>query len=540
MTRRDARLALAHLWVAVAAFGLAAMMGVMQGQSRANTALPFRSPKLFYLSVTAHGVLMALVFTTFFIMGLGYVLSRTTLDRPIEATRLAWASFWVALIGTAITAATILLGQATVLYTFYPPLEAHPLFYIGATLLVVGSWGWGAVMLLSTRAWRREHPGAPLPLAMHGITATVVVWYLATAGVAAEMLFLLIPWSLGLRETIDPVLARTLFWWFGHPLVYFWLLPAYVLWYSVLPRQAGGKLFSDPLGRFVFVLFILLSTPVGLHHQFLDPGIAAGWKLAHTFATYAILFPSLVTAFTIVASLEVAGRMRGGMGLFGWIRRLPWDDPFFTAVALAILTFVVGGFGGMINAAYSMNAMVHNTAWVQGHFHLTVGTASALSFMGAAYWMWPRLTGKPLRLLALAKVQPYLWFIGMLVFSTVNHVTGLLGMPRRVFDASYGGEPITHTWQDWTGMSALGGSILFISAMSFVLVLVVTAFGKEQTGEIPFEYAESLEPATARTVWDRLGLWTAIAVILVALAYAMPIWDLLQLERFGSPGYRVP
>jgi cytochrome c oxidase subunit 1 len=540
MTVREARLALAHLWFAVGAFGLAAMMGVMQGQSRANTALPFRSPKLFYLSVTAHGVLMALVFTTFFIMGLGYVLCRTTLDRPLVARRLAWVSFWVTVIGTLAAAAMILLGKATVLYTFYPPLQAHPLFYIGATLLVVGSWGWGAVMLLNTRAWRREHPGAPLPLAMHGIVATVVVWYLATAGVAAEMLLLLIPWSLGFRETVDPVLARMLFWWFGHPLVYFWLLPAYVVWYTVLPRQAGGKLFSDSLGRVVFVLFILLSTPVGLHHQFLDPGISGDWKLAHTFATYAILFPSLVTAFTIVASLEIAGRMRGGTGLFGWIRRLPWDQPFFTAVALAILTFVVGGFGGMINAAFSMNAMIHNTAWVQGHFHLTVGTASALTFMGAAYWMWPRLTGKPLRLLALAKVQPYLWFVGMLIFSTVNHITGLLGMPRRVYDASYGGEPITHTWQDWTGLSALGGSILFVSAMSFVLVLVVTALGKPGETAESFEYADALEGPVTRTKWDRLALWTGVAVVLVVLAYAWPIWDLLQLERFGSRGFPVP
>ena len=540
MSPREARLALANLWVAVGAFALAAMMGVMQGQSRANTALPFRSPKLFYVSVTAHGVLMALVFTTFFIMGLGYVLCRTTLDRPLAASRLAWVSFWVAVAGTVAAAATILLGKSTVLYTFFPPLQAHPLFYIGATLLVVGSWGWGVVMLLNVRAWRREHPDKPIPLAMHGIVATVVVWYLATAGVAAEMLFLLIPWSLGLRETVDPVLARTLFWWFGHPLVYFWLLPAYVVWYSVLPRQAGGKLFSDSLGRAVFVLFILLSTPVGLHHQFLDPGIAGGWKLAHTFATYAILFPSLVTAFTIVASLEVAGRMRGGTGLFGWIRRLPWDQPFFAAVALAILTFVVGGFGGMINAAYSMNAMIHNTAWVQGHFHLTVGTASALTFMGTAYWLWPRLTGKPLRLVALAKVQPYLWFVGMLIFSTVNHITGLLGMPRRVYDASYGGEPITHTWQDWTGMSALGGSILFVSAMSFVLVLVMSAVGKVRETGLSFEYSEALEKPATRTTWDRLGLWTAVAVVLVLLAYAWPIWELLQLERFGSRGFVVP
>jgi len=540
VTRKDARLALAHLWVAVAAFGVAAMMGVMQGQSRANTALPFRSPKLFYLSVTAHGVLMAIVFTTFFIMGLGYVLARTSLDRPIVAPRLAWASFWTAVVGALLATATILAGKSTVLYTFYPPLEAHPLFYIGATLLVIGSWGWGVIMLLSTRAWRREHPEAPVPLPMHGIVATVIVWFLATAGVAAEMLLLLIPWSLGLTETVDPVLARTLFWWFGHPLVYFWLLPAYVLWYTALPAQAGGKLFSDGLGRVVFVLFILFSTPVGLHHQFLDPGIAAGWKLAHTFNTYVILFPSFVTAFTIIASLEMAGRLRGGTGLFGWIKKLPWGEPFFAAVALAILTFAIGGFGGVVNAAYSMNAMIHNTAWVQGHFHLTVGTAVALTFMGASYWMWPRLTGKPLRLKALAQVQPYLWFAGMMVFSTVNHITGLLGMPRRVYDASYGGHPVTQAWQEWTGMSALGGAILFVSAMSFVLVLVATSLGRERTVPLGFEYAQPLEAPTRGTIWDRFGLWTAIAVLLVILAYAIPIWDILHLERFGSPGFRVP
>ena len=72
MTNRHA-LALAHIGVAVAAFGLASAMGVLQGLSIADVEFPLRSEDLYYLSVTAHGVLMALVFTTFFIMGLGYV-----------------------------------------------------------------------------------------------------------------------------------------------------------------------------------------------------------------------------------------------------------------------------------------------------------------------------------------------------------------------------------------------------------------------------------------------------------------------------------
>ena len=97
---------------------------------------------------------------------------------------------------------------------------------------------------------------------------------LASLGIAAEMLFLLIPWSLGWVKGTDPLLGRTLFWFTGHPIVYFWLLPAYVSWYGMLPKQAGGKLFSDPLARLAFWLFLVLSIPVGLHHQFTDPQLA--------------------------------------------------------------------------------------------------------------------------------------------------------------------------------------------------------------------------------------------------------------------------
>ena len=110
--------------------------------------------------------------------------------------------------------------------------------------------------------------------------------------------------------------------------------------------------------------------------------------------------------------------MKGATGLFDWIGRLPWADPFFAVVALAMITFALGGFGGAINAAYAMNAMVHNTAWIQGHFHLTVGTAVALTFMGVTYWLLPRLTGRAAALAARWRaVQPYLWFVGMVFFS---------------------------------------------------------------------------------------------------------------------------
>jgi cytochrome c oxidase subunit 1 len=529
-------LAATHIAVAITAFGVASAMGALQALSIADVQFPLRSESFYYLAVTAHGVLMALVFTTFFIMGLGYVFSQETLGR-IAGRGAAWGAFWLAAAGSVMAAVTILRGQSTVLYTFYPPLQAHPLFYIGATLLVVASWIWGGVMIASYRSWRREHPGVPVPLAIHGMLATIIIWYLATAGLAVEVVGMLIPWSLGLVDTIDPLLARTFFWWFGHPLVYFWLLPAYVLWYYVLPQVAGGRLFSDGLARMVFILFVLLSTPVGFHHQFADPGISSGWKLIHTVTTYAVLYPSLVTAFTVIASLEVAGRMKGAKGLFDWIERLPWADPFFASVALAMIAFAFGGFGGAINAAYAMNAMVHNTAWIQGHFHVTLGTTVALSFMGATYWLLPRLTGRDLRLVPLARIQPYLWFGGMTLFSTSYHIAGLRGMPRRVYSGLLAGEHGA-SWQSLTVVAAVGGTILFLSALAFLIVVVATWTAGRRIPPPAFEFATALRPPAAAGLWDRFGLWTVVAILLVALAYVYPLVTLLTHPRYGSPRFQ--
>jgi cytochrome c oxidase subunit 1 len=534
VTNRNS-LALANIAVAVAAFGVASLMGVLQGLSIADVNFPLRSEAFYYVSMTAHGVLMALVFTTFFIMGLGYVFARESLGR-IAGERAGWFAFGLAAAGSVAAAVTILRGQSTVLYTFYPPMQAHPLFYIGATMLVVGSWIWGGVIIASYRSWRRGHPGVPAPLSIHGMLATVILWYLATTGLALEVVGMLIPWSLGFFDKIDPLVARTYFWWFGHPLVYFWLLPAYIIWYYVLPQVAGGRLFSDPLARMAFILFLLLSTPVGFHHQFADPGITAGWKLAHTVLTYAVMYPSFVTAFTVIASLEVAGRLKGATGLFNWIGTLPWGDPVFSSVALAMIGFTFGGFGGAINAAYAMNAMVHNTAWIMGHFHVTLGTTVALTFMGATYWLLPRLLGREIRFGAVARVQPYLWFLGMTLFSTSYHIAGLRGLPRRVYSASLAGDQGA-AWHGLTQIAAVGGVVLFLSALCFVTVVFATWIAGRRIEPPAFEFAVPLHPPTLG-LWDRFGLWTIVAVVLVAAAYAYPLFELLTHPRFGSPAFK--
>src|SRR5471032_2261774 len=131
--------------------------------ARSPLPAPFHTPANYYLSVTAHGVSMAYVLTTFFIMGFGYFVAETALGRPLPGKTWAWAGFWMGIVGVAMSVASILSGRASVLYTFYPPMTATPWFYIGLVLVVAGSWIWCVLMILAMGRWKKENPGKPVP-----------------------------------------------------------------------------------------------------------------------------------------------------------------------------------------------------------------------------------------------------------------------------------------------------------------------------------------------------------------------------------------
>jgi len=352
------------------------------------------------------------------------------------------------------------------------------------------------------------------------------------------MLFLVIPWSLGLTAGTDPLLTRTLFWFTGHPIVYFWLLPAYISWETLVPRQAGGRLFSDPLARTSFVLFLVLSTPLGFHHQYTDPGIHQGWKMVHAFLTFAVFFPSLLTFFTVVASLESAGRARGGKGWIAWFGKLPWGDPSVAAQVLAMILFAGGGIGGLINASFNMNLVVHNTAYIVGHLHLTVGTAVTLTFMGITYWLVPSLVGRALWSRRVALAQVWLWFVGMAIFSPTLHELGLRGMPRRsaIGHAAY----LQPDWKVLLPLVGIGGALLFISSMLYFLNLVLTAtVGRAPAPAVP-AFAEAISgPEYAPAFLDRWRPWIVLTVALIVVAYAPTLFRLATTTPLSSPGMRV-
>lgn len=487
----------------------------------------------YYQGLTAHGVINAIVLTTFFAVAFGHALIVQHLRKQPHNT-FALTGFVLMLLGTLMAAAMIFTGNADVLYTFYPPLKAHPIFYLGLALFVVGSWCALFSWIKPYFEWRRENAHKKVPLAIVGIFVTFIIWQIATIPVAVEVLFMLFPWSMGWVSGINVTLAKTLFWFFGHPLVYFWLLPAYIMYYTMLPKLAGSKMYSDFAGRFSLLVFLVLSSPIGIHHQFTDPGISVNWKALHGVVTLFIAIPSLMTAFSVAASLEYGAKKAGGRGLFQWWSKLPYfraESWLFPYLFCGLFIFIFGGFTGIVNASLAMNLVIHNTAWLPAHFHLTVGGPVFLAILGGSLYMLSGLMNKDIRNTKLAMMVPYLWTLGVCVFSTGLFIGGILGEPRRTNSGlSYLNPESSMYKPDWVMSShigVLGACIMTLAALIYFYVFFKTLFGKTVVRIQPFAFPDSEAYHDEDISFVRnLKPWVYAAIVAVIVAYSGPLYDL--------------
>lgn len=505
----------------------------------------------YYQGLTLHGVINAIVLTSFFAVAFGHACVSHYLKKQINTT-VAWASFFLMTIGTVLAAYAMLSGQASVLYTFYPPLKAHPLFYVGTALLVVGTWVAFYSWIPLYREYRRENPDKKVPLPVVGTLVNFTVWQVCTLPAAYLLLGMLLPWSLGWIESVNIPLSRTLFWFFGHALVYFWLLPAYIMFYSFLPKMASSKLYSDNAGRLVFFLFLIFSIPVGVHHQFGEPAITKGVKLMQSILTYGVAIPSFITAFTIAATLEYGAWKKGYRGLFKWIFRQPFfstKNYLFSYLITGLILFIFGGLTGLVNASYSLNNMVHNTAWIPGHFHMTVAGPVYLGIIGMSLYMISHLTGKKVRFKNLAVVVPHLWMIGILIFSTGLMWGGLNGEPRRTnMGLSYLNpeSPLYRPdWVDTTTLAVLGGIIMFISATIYFVVIISTLLGKKTSAATTkFPELEVLHKEPTYPILNSFKPWLVVMGVVIIFAYVPAFRDVFEFTGSKAkpydPGNPVP
>jgi cytochrome c oxidase subunit 1 len=405
-------------------------------------------------------------------------------------------------------------------------------------MVVAGSWIWVALMSINLAIWKRENPDKPVPLAMFANVAGSYLWGWTAVGAALEILFQILPVALGLTSTIDAGLARVLFSWTLHAIVYFWLMPTYIAYYTIFPRAIGGRLYSDAMARISFILFVVVAMPIGMHHLFADPQVGAGFKFMQSVFTGLVAVPTLLAVFTICASAEIASRLRGGTGAFGWVRALPWQNPIMLATALSLVMLGFGGAGGLINMSYQLDTSIHNTQWITGHFHLIFGGAIVIMYFAVAYDLWPHLTGRALESFGLMRTQLWLWFVGMIVTTFPWHYVGILGMPRRMAFYDYA-DPAISPQAFSVSISAVGGLILLSSGILFLIVLIRGQMApRDEAGAYRFSVPIHM-PARIPVALNSFGLWLALMIGLTVVNYGYPIAQLMALKQTSVPAVYV-
>ncbi|AST90125.1 cytochrome C [Sutcliffiella cohnii] len=537
---QDANISKAYLLVGFIALLLGGLMGVIQGLNRAGV-LELPTWLNYYQILTAHGLLLVVVMSSFITIGYFYAGFSHTLGGLLPKVRkMAWIGFGLKIFGFVLVVIPVLMNEASVMYTFYPPMAAHPMFYFGLVFIVLGVWMLAAGAFVNVANWRKNNKGQHLPILAFFGTGVFVLLVGATAIVAVEVIFMIIPWTLGWVDGINVMVSRTLFWAFGHTAVNIWYLTAVSAWYVIIPKIIGGTRFNDYLTRVVVIALVIMNITGGFHHQIIDPGISLSIKYMHVFMSLAIGFPSLMTAYAMFRVFERTGRRKGGKGALGWLRKLPWGDVRFLAPFIAMAAFIPAGAGGIVQSTNQLNQVAHNTMWVVGHFHLTLGMTVVMTFFGISYWLVP-LVFKRVLTPAMNKVgviQTILWTIGMTIMAFSMHAVGLFGSPRRTSFTTYGDFSSTLGWDPYMAAIGVGAVMLAIAGVLQIYAVFNMMFFAPK-GKTEFPIAD-VEPDEAPTPYftERWGVWVVLMLIVVAMAYVPPLIDMIVNAPPGSPPFK--
>lgn len=445
----------------------------------------------FYQLLTTHGVNMLIFWIITFEMAVLYFCSSTLLRCRLATPRIAWLGFALMLIGIVVNNAAVFNGDASVMMTSYVPMPANPNFYLGLILFAVGAL-LGCFVFLGTLVVAKSentYEGS-IPLVTFGaLTACIIAVFTIASGAV-----ILIPtylWSLGFINNIDAAMYRLVWWAFGHASQQINVAAHVAVWYAIAAIVFGARPLSEKVSRIAFFLYIVFLQLAAAHHLLVDPGLSSEWKIFNTsYAMYLAVLASMVHGLTVPGSIEVAQRAKGFTnGLFEWLRKAPWGNPVFSGMFISLIGFgFIGGISGVVMGTEQINIIIHNTIYVPGHFHATVVLGTTLAFMSLTYFLIPVLFRRQVAFPTLAKWQPYLFGIGMSVFTLAMMGAGTLGVERRHWDMAFTDAALSFEYPasayTLMGIMGISGMVAIVGGAIFILVTVVSVFlGKRVESE---------------------------------------------------------
>lgn len=454
-------------------FGIGGFLGMLIRTQLATPEGAFMDAGQYAQVFTMHGTIMMFLFAIPFFEGLAiYLLPKMLGARDLAFPRLSAYGYWCYLFGGSMLIIALLGGVAPdsgwFMYTplssarYSPGINAD-IWLLGITFVEISAIS--AAIEIVVTILRLRAPGMSL------VRMPIFAWYMLV--VAAMMLVGFPPLILGsiLLEAErafdlpffdpqrggDPLLWQHLFWLFGHPEVYIIFLPAAGALSTIIPVLAQTRLAGYHLIVASLIAMAFLSFGLWVHHM------------------YTVGIPHVALSFFSAASALVA--IPTAIQIFAWLATMSQGRPQFSVPMLHVFgfvfVFIIGGLTGVMLAMVPFDQQAHDTHFVVAHLHYVLVGGFLFPMLAGLYYWVPHMCGRqPVQHLSHAAF--WMIFVGFNLTFFMMHLTGLLGMPRRIFTYPEGSP-----WEWWNLLSSFGS---FIMAMGFVLaaldIFLIFLFGK--------------------------------------------------------------
>lgn len=461
---------------------------------------------------TMHGITMIFLYALPVLSGFSnYIWPLMLGSRDMAFPRLNAVSYWIFLFSGLFIYSSFLLGQGPNAGWFnyvpfasreYNPGQGIDAYALGMVLLgistTVGSLNF-IVTLFRTRAAGMSINR--LPILVWGTLTASVGNLLAVPAVSLAFLLLWMDRQFGTHffDTAgggSPLLWQHLFWMFGHPWVYAVVLPAMGIISDGLPVFCRRPLVGYTAVALATVATMFIGFGVWVHHMFAVgmPPLSLSFFGA---ASIVIVIPSAVAVFAWIATI--------------WTGRPVFKTPFLFFSSFVLL-FVIGGVSGFMTAAVPFDWQLTDTYFVVAHLHYVLLGINVFPVIGGIYYWFPKMTGRMMGE-RLGKWNFWIMFIGFNLAFFPMHVSGLLGMPRRVY--TY---PSGYGWDTLNYVTTLGAFLFAIGVLLFVVNVIMSLRRGEVAGANPWD-ASTLEWATPSPPPPYNF------AVLPALASRHPLWE---------------
>jgi cytochrome c oxidase subunit I len=385
--------------------------------------------------------------------------------RDMAFPRLNALSYWLFLAGGIVLYSSWFAdgGAPKAGWTSYVPLSiqipgtGQDLWILSLHILTISSLA-GAINFMVTihnmrsagMTWMR------IPLFVWSIEIYSLLLVLTLPALSAGLTLMLLDRQAGTNffapdEGGNALLYQHVFWFFGHPEVYVMILPAFGVISEVIPVFARKPIFGYKAIAFSTAAIGFLSLLVWAHHMF-TVGLPIGLQAFFMITSMVIAVPTGIKIFNWVATT--------------WRGNIHFDTAMLYALGF-IAVFTIGGLSGVFVAVFPFDWQAQDTYFVVAHLHYVLFGGSIFALIAGLFYWWPKIFGRMLDE-RLGKLSFLFVFIGFNVTFQPQHLLGLLGMVRRVYD--YPDEPLWNTYNliSSIGSYIMGAGLLLILATMFL------------------------------------------------------------------------